>query len=189
MDFFGGDERPVALRPERMPSGYMTSQTCTALSSSVNPGNGTAFFMPFWVTDPGGRTVTAIAIRTITTPGSAGAVHRLGIYKDDGVGNPGALVLDAGTVDETVPVGHLEIVINKHLDPGLYWLCAVPQGAPTTHATVVRFSTGLCVLAGASSVSALQPMWFAAGVTGALPNPAPAVSAVTNGTAVWLKIS
>ena len=47
-----------------------------------------------------------------------------------------SLVLDAGTVDGTATAGLLTINITQTLNPGIYVLAAVNQGAPTTRPTV-----------------------------------------------------
>jgi hypothetical protein len=67
----------------------------------------------------------------VTTPGSAASgtpVVRLGIYKDDGSGAfPGSLLLDAGTVDVSTKGEKVIGGLNVTLEPGTYWLAAVPQ--------------------------------------------------------------
>lgn len=63
---------------------------------------------------------------------SVGASVRLGIYKDNGFGYPGELVLDAGTVDAGVGFsGIQEISISQMLAPGLYWIASISNGTPT----------------------------------------------------------
>lgn len=96
-------------------------------SSDVSVGTltmvlGRMWAMPFDV----GRQLTLDRIGIeVTVGGTTGNVVRLGIY-DTQNGLPTNLVLDAGTIDGTV-VATPEIVINKPLAPGLYWLCAVSQ--------------------------------------------------------------
>ena len=61
----------------------------------------------------------------------AATTVRLGVYADDGRGLPGALLLDAGTINGNSATVQA-ITINLNLSPGRYWLCAVSQGgAPT----------------------------------------------------------
>jgi hypothetical protein len=63
--------------------------------------------------------------------GAAGKLARLGIYDSTGTaGAPGALVVDGGTV--TVDTGTTkEVTISTTLQPGVYWLAFVSDGAPT----------------------------------------------------------
>lgn len=75
----------------------------------------------------------------VTTAGSAGALLRLTLYTDDGSGCfPGALVLDAGTIDATV-TGPVTLAPANPimLEPGRYWIGGAVQGGATT-APVVR---------------------------------------------------
>lgn len=115
---------------------------------------------------PGGI-INAIGIAVTT--GAASSTIRLGIYADDGTGYPGALLLDAGTVDSGT-TGHKEIVLSTPLSlpAGLYWLAAVAQdGAPTARAISqsALFAVGATTTAGThNGASYLQ-----AGVDGALP--------------------
>lgn len=82
------------------------------------------FFVPFPIATE--RAIDRIAFE-VTTGGTAGSVGRLGIYADDD-GNPGALLLDAGTVD-TTSTGAKEIAVAETLDAGLSWLAIVAQVA------------------------------------------------------------
>lgn len=108
----------------------------------------------------------------VTTVG-AGSVFRMGIYRADPVsGLPGALVLDAGTINSAVGTGVKELVINQALTPGVYFIGGVAQGgvAPTMRA----FATGLIIHADAAA-AITSPTTFGGfrldGVAGALPNP------------------
>ena len=78
---------------------------------------------------PRGATFDRIGIDVHT--GAAGKSVRLGIYKDDDLdGYPEGLVLDAGVVDVATS-GEKVININQHLEPGLYFLAFISDGAPT----------------------------------------------------------
>lgn len=79
----------------------------------------------------------------VTSAGTTGAVVRLGIYEDNGENNPGALLVDAGTVDATT-TGVKELTISQTLEPGLYWLVAVNQGTPST-TPVLRYAASQAV--------------------------------------------
>lgn len=125
-------------------------------------------------------TVDRIGVE-ITGAGSAGALLRLGIYADDG-GKPGALLLDAGTVDGTL-TGVQSISISKTLDAQVVWLAVAVQGAPVTTPTVRGITSasipGVPLVATNFAVGAGWTQNSGGG--GALPNPAaPAQGAADN---------
>jgi len=134
---------------------------------------------------PVGKAVTLDRIGLEVTTAVATAVVRLGIYADDGNGYPGALVLDAGTIDAST-TGFKEIVINQALAAGLYWLVGVAQtAAPTVRAT----SGAVPGLSVATSQSTLAGAYTQAGVTGALPaNFTAGGSVVTGGSKVLVRV-
>lgn len=121
------------------------------------------------------------AVLTIAATGSgsggslviSGCVIRLGIYADNGSGFPGALVIDAGTID-----GHSatvqEITISQALSAGTYWFGAVVQGVTTTQPTM-RTGTPAFAPISSSTIPATNAIYFgyAAGgtVNNGLPNP------------------
>jgi len=74
-------------------------------------------------------TVDRIAIE-VTTAGAADTDARLGIYSDGTNIQPGALLLDAGTVDVD-SIGIKEITISQVLTKGRWWLGIVSDGTPT----------------------------------------------------------
>jgi hypothetical protein len=84
-------------------------------------------------------TLTRIGLE-VTTAGEVGSLLRLGIYADNGSSYPGALILDAGTVTGAA-VGFPELTINQTLGPGIYWMSAATQAAPTTQPQVRQNST------------------------------------------------
>ena len=102
--------------------------------------------------------------------GSAGALVRLGVRADDGDAFPGALLLDAGTIDGT-SVASQEITLGSALllPPGDYWTTAVSQGA-TTPATVECVNNAMdTVASGAIPTANGAPVGYRqTGVTGAL---------------------
>lgn len=113
-------------------------------------------------------------VAEVTTVGSAGAVVRLGVYKDDGSGLfPGALVVDAGTIDATV-LGNSTITLGTAipLPPGRYWVGGASQGAPSTAPIMRTVGTSGAVLMPSTTASASNIPTGAAqnGVTGALPS-------------------
>lgn len=112
-----------------------------------------------------GQAIDRIGIET--TVGVASAI-RLGIRADLN-GLPGAVMLDAGTVDGSL-VQFSEVTVALRLPPGIYWLSATAQGGgPTTRATGVGGNTSYgasnpLAISGGSLIGYTQ-----AGVAGALP--------------------
>lgn len=103
----------------------------------------------------------------VTSGGTSGSVHRLGIYDTAADGTPGSLILDAGTV-ATTTTGDKEITgLSAQLTPGLYWLTAVQQGAPSTPATIRTLTES--DYGPSSAASNAAGGWYEAGATGALP--------------------
>jgi len=103
----------------------------------------------------------------------AASTVRLGVYADDGRGLPGALLLDAGTINGNSATVQA-IAINLNLSPGRYWLCAVSQGGAPTMRTNLSGSPpigyGMPLSSGATfNPSAQPPAWGMAGQAGALP--------------------
>lgn len=97
--------------------------------------------------------------------GATGSTVRLGIYADSG-GLPGALLVDAGTVD-TATAGDKVLTIAQTLSRGRYWVAAVAQGGAPTLGTV----TGVSPYVGKPTVSGSghTAAYHVTGVTGALP--------------------
>jgi hypothetical protein len=134
--------------------------------------NGQEYAASIWIGSSG--SITRIGAEVVTTAGSTGSVVRLGIRADNGSGLPGTLLVEAGTIDSTA-TGVAEITLGTPLavTPGLYWLCAAYQGAPTTQPTL-RALTGTRTPVGAGSLSsalgtATMNGYIQTGVTGALP--------------------
>lgn len=86
-------------------------------TSSPNPSQPMQSWVPLWVP----HTVTVDRIGMEVTTGLAGPTVTLGIY-DSTVGDePGALILNAGTIDPSTP-GFKQITITQTLSRGLHWL-------------------------------------------------------------------
>lgn len=118
--------------------GYIGSQTTQ--SATV----GRVYFTPFWV--PVRRTFDRVGLNVNTAATAAsGSVLRLGIYANSG-GNPGSLILDAGTPVSTETTGAKEFTISQTLDPGLYWTAALVTVATctlTAYTQITPFSSNL----------------------------------------------
>lgn len=125
------------------------------------------------------RTTTYDRICCEVTVGGVGGtpVIRMGIYEALTTGAPGALVLDAGTIDSTA-IAVKEITISQSLDPGAYFLYFCSEGATTTEPTfraLNHISMDIVNYNNATNLSGVG--WFAANANAA-PDPAPAVSII-----------
>jgi len=107
----------------------------------------------------------------ITTAGSAGALVRLGLYRWTVNGEPGVLLVDAGTVSAE-GAGVTEATISQTLAPGIYVPTLVTQGAPAT-LPIYRSILGHNGTMGHASgdFGAANNTFQATGTTGALPSP------------------
>lgn len=158
---------------------YYLTTPHTATNTSNTLGNGTGRFSP-WVVN---RTMSLSKIGTeVTAAGEAGSLVRLGIYADDGTGYPGALVLDAGTIaGDSVAVQ--EVTISQVLAPGLYWVGAVVQNAPSTQPrlrTIAGGTWGAIPITNGAAPAADQPgavAFVGFNMTGAFPALWPTASA------------
>lgn len=108
-----------------------------------------------------------IAVANVT--GVATAVLRVGLYQDSS-GVPGALIVDAGTIDLSTGTGIKEVTINQTLS-GKVWLACVPQTALPS--AILRLGHIMIPEVGtASPYSAFGGMARSiTGITGALPDP------------------
>lgn len=86
-----------------------------------------------WIV-PNAVTLSSIGVE-ITTAGQTGSTVRLGLYSDGGLGMPGNLLADFGTVPGDV-IAVPEITISQALTPAVYWIAQVAQGGATTAPTV-----------------------------------------------------
>jgi hypothetical protein len=99
------------------------------------------------------------------TTGVATAVVRLGIRYDSGSGAPGALLLDAGTIDaSSAAVG--EITVSRTLTPGRWWLTATLQ---TTTGVSCRARAVDAFLGASTTATGNSSSYGGTGRTGALP--------------------
>lgn len=99
------------------------------VGSNYTVAVGSAIFVPFVLA----KTTTFDRLGVdVAVAGAAGAVVRLGIFANNTDGEPGTLIIDAGTVDVTTTGGKVTTAFSQSLSPGLYWFCAVGQVAGTT---------------------------------------------------------
>ncbi len=89
----------------------------------------------------------------VATAGQAGSLVRLGVYKDDGGGEPGELLVDAGTVDAAT-AGQKEITLASPvtLPPGFYWAAAGITGGATTVPILRGLNAALTVHPGSATL-------------------------------------
>lgn len=166
------DKRAVLLpsmRP-RVKTGSDHYYWLPGLLAAQTPGLDVMIAFPVWL--PGGITLKVLGIE-VTTLGAT-ATPRLGIYRDDGEGRPGPLLLDAGTVSGAT-TGNKEKAISQLIDvSGYYWLAFVNQVATCA---VRAYNAGptrgepVCSLTTAPTSSHNNAMFQVSGISGALPDP------------------
>lgn len=157
---------PPAFAPAYgLTAGQWYGPYCTGTSAAI-PGEANAYAVPLYVP----KTTTFDRIGAVVTiGGGTGAVIRFGIYADNGRGQPGALVLDAGTVAATGTGTPLTITISQVLAPGLYWLVSCVQGVATPRPTMKITGTLVPYLPLAAGVATAESAWYMTGITGAFP--------------------
>jgi len=163
----------------------MQSIAGTTASQTLNEQRWFPFFVP--------NSVTADRIGAeVTTAGSAGSVLRLGIYEHDYTTDlPGALLLDAGTIDGTSATFQ-EITISQALTPGIYWFSSVAQVASLTARTGnIQMAPWLSPGTTSAATGSAPLRWPRTGatVTGALPNPAAPTNTVNSALVVQIRIA
>lgn len=165
----------AAVAPPTVKTGrylHPCSPVGTATSSTLANGS---LRLAAWLVE---RTITIDRIGAdVSSAGSGGGVLRLGVYADDGSGYPGALLLDAGTIDgASATVQQATIGSPLVLTPGLYWIGAALQGSPGTQPTVRTLAgtwTPPVPILGTTSAPAASDSYAGyreTGVTGALPS-------------------
>lgn len=156
---------------------YFTAPTTSAPALSL------LTLMPFVV----GKTATFDRISVAVTAVGAGSVIRMGIYNTLN-GLPDGLELDAGTVDSSAATGFKEIVINKTLSPGLYWLAYVAQGGIAPTVTCFGTASNPYIAHTADPGANSYSNYTSAGVAGALAaSPAVVVGGSTGSVRVLLR--
>lgn len=90
--------------------------------------DGTLYTHPVWVP----RSVVLDRIGAEVTTGAASSTVTLGVYRDNGAGDPSALLFDAGTIDGNSATAQ-EITINRRLaGPALYHFASLVAGGTPT---------------------------------------------------------
>lgn len=151
-------------------SGVFTGLSASA-PSAISTAIGQLGFMS--VAFPRAVTLDRIAVNVSTAV--AGAVYRLGIYAALADGNVGGLIEESGTVDAST-LGNKALVISRSLPAGRYFLAAVAQDGGSAPSIL-----GITPVFAPWGTSSAYTQWptrsaVATGVTGALPDPAPALA-------------
>ena len=152
--------------------GYYYSTASSATSTSTR-SDGVLYASPVYI--PRICILDRIGME-VTVAGSANSVLRLGVYASNSYGQPGARMLDAGTIDGTSAT-YQEIAIALTIpSPGWYWVAAAPQGSPSPTQPTMRVSTGNTAGMGWSTASVISSGSGSTGynnnsVAGALPDP------------------
>lgn len=163
---------------------YLVNGAFTSNLSMAHPENGLRVG-PLYL--GGDATFDRIACRVQTAV--AGSTVRLGIYADNGSGRPGALILDAGTVDAATD-GVKEIVISQSLAAGLYWVGSVSQGgAPNLSSSPAQSAPPTATNNAGNALYRLTGGYYKNGVAGALPDPATPDGAGSNSPTIALRRS
>lgn len=150
----------------RWRSGYYYTTTGVSSSATAAPPLNTMRCIALDVPYP--MPIDRIGVE-ITSAGGAGSVVRLGVYKDDGTGLPGALLFDAGAGIDGTSTGGPAITVSQTLPQGRVWLAYVAQvGTVPTCRGVVIGTQGIDIGTTPSGTNA-QGYQSGTSVSGALP--------------------
>lgn len=112
--FFGGGLPMVSGRFYGLPRG--------ATPVAVLTVTGTIYAYPVYIPNP----VTVSSLNLSCTTGQTGGAARLGIYKDNGAGYPGALVYDSGAIAGLTSTTIVtKSGVNQVLQAGWYWVTSI----------------------------------------------------------------
>jgi len=119
-------------QPKLLDGGFLWVQggTRSTTTNATNPGT-LNMLTAGRIYVPEAITLTSLSIQNSGTVYAANAVVRMGVWAD-GNQQPGALILDAGTVDVHASAAVQTLTCWVPLKPGWYWLGAVIQGAAGT---------------------------------------------------------
>lgn len=146
--------------PRRMRSGMYYAPWLFSADSTLAITQNTEVAVPLLI----GANCTLDRIGLEVTTAAASNVVRLGIRYDDGT-YPGAVLLDAGTIDATATTGFKEINISQAITAGLWWVTATLQGGTGAAVRIKNVNT----LIGQTVTSTSNSCGFSqTGVTGAL---------------------
>ncbi|WP_426938795.1 hypothetical protein ACQCSV_16215 [Pseudarthrobacter sp. S3] len=151
----GQISKPVAYKPGNY---YWCSSTGATAPVTATADRPTA--SPFSVSSPLIITAMIAEVRTI---GDAACVFRIGVWKDNGYGQPGGLVYDGGNVPAGATTGVKVIAVpgglTVTLPPGLYWAGGVAQGVTSVAPIMGGVAPGSVIMPfplGTASPGAMQ---------------------------------
>jgi hypothetical protein len=148
-------------------------------TTTANRPNGFAYAVPIFLP---GKGVDQVQMEVVTTPGSAGSVHRIGAYEIRADRIP-RLIAEASSTADTTATGAIAKDIVVPSRTGWVWLVAVQQGAPGTPATMRvtnGFVDGVPPYGTGTSVTSAAAVLLGSGITGALPSTLAALAANLN---------
>lgn len=154
-----------------IPGWFWSAQTTRPITANR------LYYQPIYVE----RSRSFIRIGVHVTTAVASSVLRLGIYAasfdSNGDLTPGALTVDAGTVDSST-TGEKEIVIAETLAEGFHWLASSSGHGPTLSVPSLPSAVAVPVTPGGTAINAAKEAaiyWVdVADGTAALPDPATA---------------
>lgn len=125
---------PRTLPLPRPKSGeYVTASAGATNGFAAALPNNLLYFVPIDLAAQASFNLIGLNI-TGSGSGPVAPVIRLGLYRDNGVGRPGALLVDAQTVD--AGAANKQIALTATLPGGRSWLAVVAQGCDTTNPIV-----------------------------------------------------
>lgn len=178
-------------------AGHFYQPQFQSVSSSFTGAGNTGYLtvFPIWVPNS-----CHVDLSTYVTVTAGGQTLQFGLWKDNGFGYPGALVVDSG---QFVPgaTGEYTVGTNTAVTPSMMWvgtnlvgnaIGVQGFGGPTGGGANLAVATvaGSTILADAVTGEGLSN-YFTAGFAGALPDPFPAGKRPTTSGAspgVWIKV-
>jgi hypothetical protein len=141
-------------------------------SMGTAPAEGQEMAVPIMF--PFDVSVDRIGVRVGTTPSTSGGsgVVRLGIRNNTNAAGandnrPGTVLIDGATVATTTADAYINVTISSTTLSAytLYWLCAIPQGAPATRAQFHYTNSPHLFVSNASQTVNVAPGWLSSGTT------------------------
>jgi len=157
---------------------WSTTTYVTSLSLSTQ---GVVVYGAFW--NPHEQTISDLAIY-VSGAAPAGGLLRLGLYSPHANGyQPGALIVDAGTVNSTTTGQKVVTGLSAVLPEGLIFLATAVQGTGTGACSMYG-GPGVLLSGSISPSSTANFNHYQAGVTGALPSTATPSGLLTGSSVV-----
>lgn len=164
--------KPATVGQNYLPPGnyksanYYFCNSAGAASTLATLGNNTAR-ATLWVVT---AAITVVRLFAEHTVAQAGTRFRIVIWNDDGLNEPGTVLLDAGTIDTSVTPAVQEITVSQALAAGIYWVGGILENAATQPTMRTISSTAMPTLGTAGTVlpaaGALVAGYSQAGMSG-----------------------